>query len=403
MMATELSSSGVRSAHVLASEDGAARANLADVAHDLALTRLPFADARTLPAAVYTSQEIFHREQRGLLARHWLCVGREADLPAVGDYFLKEIAGDSIIVVRGSDAQVRAFYNVCRHRGSKLLDAPLGRGLARVLCPYHSWSYNLDGTLHTAPQMGENFRKVESALVPVRLGVHLGFIFLNLDDAAEPLERHFADLPDLTRFRMGELVCGKRIEYDVQANWKLICENYSECYHCAANHPQLIRISEPIARGEREQEIGTSFNGGPMRMRDGVETMSVSGKSTLPAIPGLTRDDHRFVHYYVVYPNMLLSPHPDYVLTHTAWPIAPDRTHIVCEWLVTREAAARKDFDPRDIVEFWDVTNAQDWALCERTQMGLASRGFRQGPYQPTEDCVHTFDRWYADRLAPLL
>ncbi len=402
-MATELAGPGARSTQALATGKSATQAALDGVARDLEHTRLPFAQARTLPGAVYTSEEIFRREQSGLMAHHWLCVGREADLPAAGDYFLKEIAGDSIIVVRGSDRQIRAFYNVCRHRGSKLLDAPRGSGLARVLCPYHSWSYNIDGTLHTAPLMGENFRKAESGLVPVRLGVYHGFLFLNLDGAAEPLESHFADLPDLARFRMGELSCGKRIEYDVRANWKLICENYSECYHCAANHPQLIRISEHIARGEREQEIGTSFNGGPMRMRDGIETMSMSGKTTLPTIPGLTHDDRRYVHYYVVYPNMLLSPHPDYVLTHTAWPIAPDRTHIVCEWLFTEEAVKQKDFDPRDIVEFWDVTNAQDWALCERAQAGITSRGFRQGPYQTSEDCVHTFDRWYAGRLAPLL
>ncbi len=202
---------------------------------------------------------------------------------------------------------------------------------------------------------------------------------------------------------MASLHCGKRIEYDVRANWKLICENYSECYHCAANHPQLIRISEHLAREARVQEIGRCYNGGPMRMRDGIETMSMSGKTTLPNIPGLTHDDRRYVHYYVVYPNMLLSPHPDYVLVHTAWPIAPDRTHIVCEWLFTEAAVRQKDFDPRDVVEFWDVTNRQDWALCERAQIGIASRGFRQGPYQPTEDCVHTFDRWYADRLAALI
>ena len=169
-MATELAGSGARSAHVLSNAGSAEPAVLGSVVADLERTRQPFAQARTLPGAVYTSEEVFRREQRGLMAHHWLCVGREADLPAAGDYFLKEIAGDSIIVVRGSDGQIRAFYNVCRHRGSKLLDAPRGSGLARVLCPYHSWSYNLDGTLHTAPQMGENFRKAESALVPVRLG-----------------------------------------------------------------------------------------------------------------------------------------------------------------------------------------------------------------------------------------
>jgi len=390
-------------AEIAASAASSASHDPVRLAGELGRTRQPFEAARTLPGEVYTSLEVLKLEQRGLFARQWLCVGREADIPAAGDYFLKEIAADSVIVVRGADGQVRAFYNVCRHRGSKLLDAEHGRGLSRVLCPYHSWSYHLDGTLHVAPQMGENFRKSESSLVPVRLGVYHGFIFLNLDASAEPLERCLADMPDLSRFRMAELKRGKRIEYDIRANWKLICENYSECYHCAANHPQLIRISEHIARAERVQETGACFNGGPMRMRDGVETMSMSGKTTLPKIPGLTHDDKRYVHYYVVYPNMLLSPHPDYVLTHTAWPVAPDRTHIVCEWLFTAAAVQQENFDPSDVVQFWDLTNRQDWALCERAQAGIASRGYRQGPYQPTEDCVHTFDRWYADRLAALL
>ncbi|MBX3696103.1 MAG: aromatic ring-hydroxylating dioxygenase subunit alpha [Steroidobacteraceae bacterium] len=370
---------------------------------DLERTRGPFADARTLPGAVYTSGEVLQLEQRGLFAREWLCVGREVDIPAAGDYFLKEIAGDSIIVLRGADGAVRAFYNVCRHRGSRLLDEPRGRGLARVLCPYHSWSYHLDGSLQNAPRMDEGFCKAEFGLVPVRIGVHEGFIFVNLDDGAQPLERYLADLPDLARFRMPELVCGRRIEYDVAANWKLICENYSECYHCAGAHPQLARISEQISRGERGQEIGACFNGGPMRLREGVETMSMSGRSTLPTIPGLSLDDCRYVHYYVIYPNMLLSPHPDYVLVHTAWPVTPERTHVVCEWLFTAAAVGAPDFDPSDVVQFWDTTNRQDWALCERAQAGVRSRGFRPGPYQSSEDCVHIFDRWYADRLAELL
>ena len=368
----------------------------------LARTLQPFAEARTLPGAVYTSQDVFRLEQSGLFARQWLCVGRESDIAAPGDYFLKEIAGDSIIFMRGRDGRIRGFHNVCRHRGSKLLDAPCGKGLSRVLCPYHAWSYNTDGSIQSAPQMGEDFRKEEFPLVPVRLELFHGFIFANLDEQAAPLAAFFKELPDLTRFRMDELVCGKRIEYDVAANWKLICENYSECYHCAGAHPQLHRISEPLPRSDRKSETGDCFNGGPMMLRDGIATMSMSGKSALPTIPGLTHEECRLVHYYVVYPNLLLSPHPDYVLTHTAWPVSPERTHIVCEWLVTKEAIA-KNADASDVVEFWDMTNRQDWSLCERAQAGVASRGFRQGPYQPTEDCVHTFDRWYANQLSRLL
>lgn len=366
-------------------------------------TLKPFAEARTLPGAVYTSADVFRLEQSGLFAHQWLCVGRAADIATTGDYFLRDIAGNSVVFVRGKDDAIRAFYNVCRHRGSKLLDAACGTGLARVLCPYHSWSYNLDGSVQGAPQMGEDFRKENFSLVPVRLELFHGFIFANLDDSAVSLATYFADLPDLTRFRMHELVCGRRLEYEVRANWKLLCENYSECYHCAGAHPQLHKISEPMPRGSRKSETGACFNGGPMILREGIDTMSMSGRSSLPTIPGLTHEDCRHVYYYVVYPNMFLSPHPDYVLTHTAWPIAPDRTRVVCEWLFTQAAVSQKGFDPSDVVEFWDMTNRQDWALCERAQAGVSSSGFRQGPYQPSEDCVHTFDRWYASELARLL
>jgi Rieske 2Fe-2S family protein len=333
----------------------------------------------------------------------WVCVGRATDIPGAGDFFTHEIAGESIFVTRGADGVVRAFFNVCRHRGSRLLTEPRGRGLRRVLCPYHAWSYDLDGSLQQAPRMPEDFRREAFPLNPVRLGVRAGFVFVNLDESAEPLESWLADLPDLSRFHLEDLRCGKRMEYEVAANWKLICENYSECYHCPGVHPQLFRISDFINRSARKQEGGACFNGGPMLLREGVETMSMSGKRSVPAIPGLSADDHRYVYYYVVYPNLLLSPHPDYVLTHTAWPVAPGRTRIVCEWLFTPEALSQPGFDPRDMVEFWDVTNRQDWGLCEGAQAGAASRGYRPGPYQSTEDCVHTFDRWYADRLADLL
>jgi Rieske 2Fe-2S family protein len=372
------------------------------LADELARTRRPFAEARTLPGSVYRTNEVLQLEMRGIFAREWLCAGREADIPQPGDYFLRDVAGNPIIVMRGADGVVRAFYNVCRHRGSKLLEAPSGSGLSRILCPYHAWSYHLDGRLHTAPQMNDTACKDDLGLVSVRTGSWHGFVFLNLDASAPPLERWLGDMPNLTRYRMAELVLGKCIEYDVAANWKLICENYSECYHCPGAHPQLHRLTESIGRNERDMEIGACFNGGPMRLRDGVETMSSSGRRSLPTIPGLTHEDSRYVNYYVVYPNMLLSPHPDYVLVHTLWPQALDRTHVICEWLVSREAAA-SGADASDVVDFWDKTNRQDWILCERAQLGVVTLGYRQGPYQPSEDCVHTFDRWYADRLAALL
>jgi phenylpropionate dioxygenase-like ring-hydroxylating dioxygenase large terminal subunit len=370
---------------------------------DLSATRAPLASARTLPAAAYTSADVFRIEQQEIFARMWVCIGREADLPAAGDFLTVAVAGDSVIVVRGTDDVLRAFYNVCRHRGARLIDDACGHGLSRVVCPYHAWTYRLDGTLAQAPRMVPEFAKDQHSLVPVRLDTYQGFLYVNLDESAEPLAHYLAELPDLTRFRMADLRCGKRAEYTVDANWKLIGENYSECYHCPGVHPQLFRVSDNLSRAERMQETGNCFNGGPMVLRDGMQTMSMTGRRSVPTIPGLLPEDDRLVYYYFVYPNMFLSPHPDYVLTHTLWPLAPGRTKVVCEWLFTQPALAQPDFDPIDMVEFWDVTNRQDWGLCERTQLGAASRGFRPGPYHPSEDCVHTFDRWYAERMSKVL
>jgi glycine betaine catabolism A len=373
------------------------------VAADLARTLAPLAAARTLPAAVYVSDELYRLEQAEFFARDWVCVARAAELAGSGDYLVREFGAASIILVRGGDDVIRGFHNVCRHRGSRLLDTAAGSGLARVLCPYHSWSYNLDGTLQNAPRMGDDFCRAEFSLRAVRTELYQGFVFACLAAAGPPLTEHFAGLPDLRRYRLAQLACGRRVEYEVAANWKLICENYSECYHCAHAHPQLNRLSDVIARSERPSESGACFSGGPMKLRDGIETLSMSGRSRVPVIPGLSHDDSRYVQYYLIYPNLMLSPHPDYVLTHTVWPLAPGRTRVVCEWLFTADAVASKDFEPADIVELWDLTNRQDWALCERAQLGARSPAHLPGPYQSTEDCVHAFDRWYAGRMAPIL
>lgn len=369
----------------------------------LDLTRREFSAARTLPGAVYGDRGVFSLEQRSLFSREWICIAHASALRAVGDHLIREVAGESLLLVRGEDGELRVFFNVCRHRGSRLVDGDPGTSLTRIVCPYHAWSYRLDGRLQNAPKMPEDFSKSDHGLVPARFGVRFGLIFVNLDEGAAPLERWLADSPDLSRYQIPDLICGRRVEYEVRANWKLICENYSECYHCPGAHPQLSALTESIQRSERPMEIGACFNGGPMRLRDGVDTMSTSGKRRLPLLSGLSDDDARTVNYYVLYPNLLLSPHPDYVLVHYLSPLAPDRTRVLCEWLVTPAALASSHEDFEDVVGFWDLTNRQDWRLCERAQAGVVSRGYRQGPYQTSEDCVHMFDRWYADRLAAAL
>ncbi|CAN5149047.1 aromatic ring-hydroxylating dioxygenase subunit alpha [soil metagenome] len=382
-------------------ETGHLQAPRLPAARSLAATRRERADARALPAVFYTAPEVLELEQSALYGRLWLSVAREADLPEPGHFLTQQVGRERVLILRDNARSLRAFFNVCRHRGARLLDQPSGRGLKRLTCPYHGWTYALDGSFLAAPWLEEGFRNNEFSLVNLPTDTSGGFVYINLDPGCMPLGEWLADLPDLSRFNLAGLVRGKRIEYDVQANWKLICENYSECYHCALAHPQLVPLSDPSSGGQLLS--GACYNGGPMTLNDGVESLTTSGRSDHAPIPGLSEDDRRTVHYFVVYPNMLLSLHPDYVLVHCVWPIAPDRSRIVCDWLFTPEAVEADDFDPAGAVEFWDLTNRQDWELCERVQRGMSSAGYRPGPYHRTEHCVHAFDRWYAEWMAPHL
>jgi Rieske 2Fe-2S family protein len=370
---------------------------LEGLAAGLAVTARPLAEARTLPRCVYVSHAVHALEQRAIFGRMWLCVGREEDLDGPGSYLTQSIGDERVLVIRGEDGALRAFFNVCRHRGARLIEEPCGRLRGALSCPYHAWTYALDGRLLRAPRAEAGLRVEEFPLVQVRLETRDGFVFVNLDPDAPTLAVCHADLPDLAGYRLGELRRASRIEYTVEANWKIIAENYSECYHCPLVHPQLDRLSD-LSRGGFQ--TGRSFAGGPMILRDGAETMSTSGKTTLAPITGLGALDLRQINYYLVYPNLMLGLHPQYVLTHQAWSLAPGRTRVVCEWLFPPETAAAPGFDPSAMVDFWDLTNRQDWALCERVQRGAASAGCLPGPYHPSERCVHAFDKWYAEAIA---
>ena len=178
----------------------------------------------------------------------------------------------------------------------------------------------------------------------------------------------------------------------MKANWKLIIQNYNECLHCPNLHPALNNLSHYLS-GENEP-LQTTFMGGRMDLRPGVDTLSMDGTCPREILPGLPADDRRRVYYYCIFPNMMLSLHPDYMLTHTLWPIAPDRTINVCEWHFQPSELARPGFDPADCVEFWDMTNKQDWYVCELSQAGIATPAYVPGPYSNREDLLYAFDRF---------
>ena len=354
--------------------------------------------AKSLPQKYFVSPEIFARELSDIFAAQWVLVGHQSQIPNAGDCFVVEVANESLIIARNKDHSVRAFYNVCRHRGTRLCENAVGapaEHLSAIQCPYHAWTYALDGRLIGAPHMDEveGFEKADYALHSPNVGLWEGFIFVNLDVSSAPLGEFFSTLAGkFEHWNLPHLRSAKRVEYDVHANWKLMFENYSECYHCLGVHPMLSKIS-PYDSAENDLTEGP-FLGGFMKINQG-SSLTMSGKSCAQAVGDSKAQDHTRVFYYSIFPNMLLSMHPDYVMVHQLWPQSPERTLIFCDWFFHPEAFTKDDFRPDDAVEFWDITNKQDWHVCELSQQGISSRAYVPGPYSSRESIPAAWDREY--------
>jgi Rieske 2Fe-2S family protein len=364
------------------------------VATFLKTTEISISGARTLPGEFYTSPEHFARELDRIFCRRWLCVGREDRLPRPGDYFLQEIGRESIIVLRDRAGELRAYYNVCRHRGTRLCEEHSGRFSETIQCPYHAWTYALDGRLIGAPSTNdlEGFNKADWPLNRVSVASWEGFLFINLAENPQPFDDAFAPLLGrFSRFNLPRLRVARTVEYDVRANWKLLFQNYSECYHCGPVHPPLAKLTPPTS-GENDLFEGP-FTGGFMVINRGSESLTMSGRSCGVMVGDLPEEDLNRVYYYAVFPNMLLSLHPDYVMFHTIWPQGTDRSRILCSWLFHPDTLSDPSFNPDDGVEFWDMTNRQDWHICEQSQLGIQSRAYRPGPYSKRESLSVQFDR----------
>jgi Rieske 2Fe-2S family protein len=357
--------------------------------------------AKTLAQRYFVSPEIFAIELSRIFSKQWVLVGHQSQVERTGEYFTVAIAQESLIIVRGKGGAIQGFYNVCRHRGSRLIEDRTGQLSAGIQCPYHAWTYALDGRLLGAPHMdgAPGFSKTDYGLHPVELAVWEGFIFVNLSDVSKqqgsPIasEEWFAPLAGkFLRWNLPALRSAKRIEYDVRANWKLIFENYSECYHCLGVHPELSKIS-PHDSAENDLTEGP-FLGGFMRIAKG-KSLTMSGNACALPTDQFNEEDFRLVFYYSIFPNMLLSLHPDYVMVHQLLPQSAGRTLILCDWLFHPAAFKHADFNPDDAIEFWDMVNKQDWHVCELSQQGIASRAYEPGPYSARESIPAAWDRYY--------
>jgi Rieske 2Fe-2S family protein len=351
----------------------------------------------TLPARYYTDPAIFHHELERLFFGRWICVGRSQRIPNPGDYFLVELANESVIVTRSADGALRAFFNICRHRGTRMCTAAQGSLAGTIQCPYHGWTYSLDGALLGAPHMEQpGFSRADYPLKSVALDTWDGHMFLNFAADPRPLATQLGDLPArFAAWRMAELRLHRRIVYDAQANWKLIVANYNECLHCPLIHPTLNRLTDYL--GADNQPASPDYIGGAMGFRGGAETMSFGGIRRRAYLPGLSQEQRKIVNYYAIFPNLLLALHPDYMMVHTLWPKAVDRTEIVCEWHFHADEMAKSNFEGDDAVEFWDQANREDWAISELSQLGIASRAYTPGPYSRREELLHAFDRIAAE------
>src|ERR1700680_838469 len=365
--------------------------------------------AKTLARNYFVSLEIFADEREKIFSKQWLVVGHQSQIAKAGDYLVAEVADESLIIARDQQGAIRGFYNVCRHRGTRLKEDVRGHASA-IQCPYHAWTYGLDGRLIGAPHMDEvpGFDKSDYPLHPVNLAMWEGFIFVNLANSGPltsilsqrerrnegefiSLERWFAPLSEkFAHWNMSILRPAKRIEYDVRANWKLMFENYSECYHCPGVHPMLSKVS-PYDSAENDL-TKWPFLGGFMKINKG-KSLTMSGNAC--ALPVGKIENLQQVFYYSIFPNMLLSMHPEYVMVHQLWPQSPEWTLIVCDWFFHPSAFDRKDFKPNDAIEFWDMTNKQDWHVCELSQQGIASRAYEPGPYSSRERIPAAWDEYY--------
>jgi Rieske 2Fe-2S family protein len=352
-----------------------------------------------LPGRDYYDEDVWQLERDTVFTRSWFCIGRTEEIPNAGDFVARDVAGEGVMAVRGKDGAIRAFYNVCRHRGTVLCDEGAGNTKGAFVCPYHNWAYDLEGNLVGTPNVRDDDRGFDRADFPLRsvaCDEWDGFVFVHLGEHPRPLLEQLAEEPDAPleyeRYRVGELRTAHRIVYEVAANWKLIHDNYNECLHCPSVHPELSAIVPMFRKGmvfdPERPDLGATLG-------EGVTTFTMTGTTALPTLPGLTETDCRTYWGYSIFPNVMMNLLSTGAMVYTLCPRGPSHTTIVSEYLYRPETIAGDGFDCSDMVEFLDLVSLQDWSVCERAQRGVSSKGFVQGVYPPQDALLHRFAERY--------
>ncbi|GAA4261708.1 aromatic ring-hydroxylating dioxygenase subunit alpha [Dactylosporangium darangshiense] len=367
---------------------------------------LPQSLIATLPGASYTDPGQFALEQQRIFETMWFCAARADDLAAPGAFRTVPVGRESVLLSRARDGSIKAFLNVCRHRGARLCTEESGNTGRAFRCSYHAWTYDLDGRLIAAPNLVKmpDVDRREFGLIAVHTRIWLGYVWVCLADEPPSFE---ADVVGAATLRLGDaeaiehygidrLQVGHRVVYDVAANWKLIVENFMECYHCATIHPELVEVLPEFAGGYAAQ----SFVGHGAEFGEQIQGFTVDGSPGVERIPTITEDQDRRYFAITVRPQVFINLVPDHVILHRMYPLAVDRTVVECDWLFIPSVMAG-DQDIRRSVELFERVNEQDFAACERCQPAMSSRAYAKGGVLvPSEHHIGEFHRWVETKVS---
>ena len=360
----------------------------------------------TLPGFSYTDPGGFAREQELIFERLWFCAVRAGELPEPGEFRVTQVGRESVLIVRQPDGSLRAFLNVCRHRGSRLCTQEAGRVRRTLRCGYHAWAYELGGRLAAAPNLARmpDIDRDAYGLIGVALREWLGYAWVCLADDPPSFEdtvigaatERLGDPAAIESYGAAGLAVGARISYDVAANWKLIVENFMECYHCATIHPELTSVLPEFTSGLAAQY----YVGHGALFAEGASGFTVDGRGGFGSLPHVTPDQERRYFAITVRPQVFINLVPDHVILHRMFPLAADRTTVVCDWLFDPAVVASgQDVTPS--VELFDRVNRQDFEACERTQPSMSSRAYRDGGVLvPSEHHIAGFHAWVSGALS---
>jgi phenylpropionate dioxygenase-like ring-hydroxylating dioxygenase large terminal subunit len=341
----------------------------------------------TLPAEYYLSEEIFKTEWEQIFSKYWLCIGRAEDVGQPGQYFVRQAGKEQILVVRNQEGKINAFYNICRHRGTLLIEQAKGC-VNSIRCPYHAWTYDLNGKLCTVfdgkffdnvfdqfEQPG--FDRANYSLISLPLQEWEGFLFVHLSEPSAPFQESFA--PMMRRFQNWNIpslrVFYERV-YEVEANWKLVLENYAECYHCPVVHS----CSLTYKKGDTLLEQWPFFVGYYPFAEKGA-SLTMSHKPAALPLPRLSDEERKRVYITLTFPNFLLDLLPECVISWTVWPVTPTKSQVICQGLFDPQAKDSPHFNLKDNLDFYEKVNQEDWHICRLQQKAIVSKGYRTGPY----------------------